>query len=47
MWGLTLPFERPLRRIQSAAFDPATNRIFIAPQSGEEPMVHVMKVTPR
>jgi hypothetical protein len=44
-WGLTLPFERPLRRIQSAAFDPATNRIFIAPQSGEEPMVHVMKVT--
>jgi hypothetical protein len=46
VWGLTLPFERPLRRLQSAAFDPATNRIFIAPSSGEEPLVHVMKVTP-
>jgi hypothetical protein len=46
VWGLTLPFERPQRTLQSAAFDPATNRIFIAPSSGEEPLVHVMKVTP-
>jgi hypothetical protein len=45
-WIVTLPFANGFERIQGAAYDPATNRIFVtqAGGDGDLPLVHVFTV---
>jgi hypothetical protein len=44
VWELTLPVDSPPRVIKGAAYDPATNRIFLTQSRGEAPLVHVFKI---
>jgi hypothetical protein len=50
VWDLPLPFAVPVARIQSATYDPATQRIFLSQQAGDRPgmepfpLIHVFQV---
>jgi hypothetical protein len=44
-WELTLPFEKVGKRLNGAAYDAATGRVFIAQGNGEQPIIHVFQVT--
>jgi hypothetical protein len=44
-WELTLPFEKVAKRLNGAAYDAATGRVFIAQGNGEQPIIHVFQVT--
>jgi hypothetical protein len=46
-WNFELPFEHPSRLLGGVAYDPATQRIFVASAAAEAygmPMIHVFKV---
>lgn len=45
-WELKLPFSSGSRVLQSVAYDPASQRIFIAQRNtdGDRPLIHVLKV---
>jgi len=47
-WTLTLPFTYPANTLKSAAYDPATSRIFLTQQYGDfdAPLVHVFTIQP-
>jgi hypothetical protein len=44
VWELNLPVESASKIIKGAAYDPATNRIFLTQYRGESPLVHVFKI---
>ena len=44
-WELTLGFEKAVKQLNGAAYDPATGRIFVSQGNGEQPIIHVFKVT--
>jgi hypothetical protein len=44
-WELTLGFEKSVKQLNGAAYDPATGRIFVSQGNGEQPIIHVFKVT--
>lgn len=52
MWTISLPFEISTARISGAAYDPKTQRLFIAqkdtdkPQVEAFPIIHVLEITP-
>jgi len=44
VWELTFPVENASKVIKGAAYDPATNRIFLTQSRGENPIVHVYRI---
>jgi hypothetical protein len=48
VWELKLPFSPPNRRLNGAAYDPATGRIFVLQSFGDgtKPLIHVFTIQP-
>jgi hypothetical protein len=46
MWSLNLPFSNNTKRLNGAAYDPATGRLFVSAHSDTSaPIIHVLTVT--